>query len=79
MSAEFTDPARIADSRRRCDLCSDPLGERECVRSIGSARKDDKVAFMTHEVIALLTLLLSLVSAIGVLWIALRLERVAGT
>ena len=33
---------------------------------------------MTHEVIAVLTLLLSLVSAVGVLWIALRLERVAG-
>lgn len=33
---------------------------------------------MTHELIAVLTLLLSLVSAIGVLWIALRLERVTG-
>ena len=33
---------------------------------------------MPHEVIAILTLLLSLVSAVGVLWIALRLERVAG-
>ena len=32
---------------------------------------------MVHEVIAVLTLLLSLVSAVGVLWIALRLERVA--
>ncbi len=32
---------------------------------------------MTHEVIAVLTLLLSLVSAVGILWIALRLERVA--
>ena len=31
-----------------------------------------------HEVTAVLTLLLSLVSAIGVLWIVLRLERVAG-
>ena len=33
---------------------------------------------MLHEVTAILTLLLSLVSAVGVLWIALRLERVAG-
>lgn len=33
---------------------------------------------MAHELIAVLTLLLSLVSAIGVLWIALRLERVTG-
>ena len=38
----------------------------------------DKVAFMAHEVIAVLTLLLSLVSATGVLWIALRLERLGG-
>ena len=33
---------------------------------------------MPHEMIAILTLLLSLVSAVGVLWIALRHERVAG-
>ena len=35
------------------------------------------VPLIAHEAIAILTLLLSLVSAIGVLWIALRLERVA--
>ena len=33
---------------------------------------------MPHEMTAALTLLLALVSAIGVLWIALRLERVVG-
>ena len=33
---------------------------------------------MPHEVIAVLTLLVSLISAIGVLWIALRLERLGG-
>ena len=33
---------------------------------------------MAHELIAVLTLLASLVSAIGVLWIAFRLERGAG-
>ena len=32
---------------------------------------------MPHEMTAVLTLLLALVSAIGMLWIALRLERVA--
>ena len=32
---------------------------------------------MPHEMTAALTLLLALVSAIGMLWIALRLERVA--
>ena len=32
---------------------------------------------MPHDVIAVLTLLLSLVSAVGVLWVAARLERVA--
>ena len=31
---------------------------------------------MTHEGIAVLTLLLSLVSAVGVLWIALRLASI---
>ena len=36
------------------------------------------MTLMPHEVIAILTLLLSLVSAVGVLWIALRLERVTG-
>ena len=33
---------------------------------------------MSSELIAVLTLLLSLVSASGVLWIAFRLERLAG-
>ena len=33
---------------------------------------------MSSEPIAVLTLLLSLVSASGVLWIAFRLERLAG-
>ena len=32
---------------------------------------------MPHEMTAVLTLLLALVSAIGMLWIALRLERAA--
>ncbi|MCY3846147.1 MAG: hypothetical protein OXH69_21690 [Acidobacteria bacterium] len=36
------------------------------------------MTLVPHEVIAILTLLLSLVTAVGVLWIALRLERVAG-
>ena len=36
------------------------------------------MTLMPHEMIAILTLVLSLVSAVGVLWIALRLERVAG-
>ena len=36
------------------------------------------MTLMPHEMIAILTLVLSLVSAIGVLWIAMRLERVAG-
>ena len=33
---------------------------------------------MSNDLIAVLTLLLSLVSACGVLWIAFRLERLAG-
>ena len=41
----------------------------------GAAR--GTVALMPHEMTAVLTLLLALVSAIGMLWIALRLERVA--
>ena len=51
---------------------------RAAARDQKAARGGDRVTPMTHEVIAVLTLLLSLVSAVGVLWIALRLERVAG-
>ena len=41
-------------------------------------REGDKVTVMSNEPIAVLTLLLSLVSACGVLWIAFHLERLAG-
>ena len=36
------------------------------------------MTLMSSDVIGILTLLLSLVSAVGVLWIALRLERFGG-
>ena len=62
----------------RQDACRAPSGRLvRCVRHEIDGAARGTVALMPHEMTAVLTLLLALVSAIGMLWIALRLERVA--